>query len=200
MGARYLRKMIDQPLQSSKDINSRLDGVEELVKKIILRDRLSDLLNGVYDIERITGKISYGNVTPKDLVTLKNSLKKLPEIKNELSQVKSQILIQCREDIFDVADVTNMLEKAIDENASALLRDGGFIKEGFNQELDEYRHAKQLAKTWIEKLQEKEIEETGIKNLKISYNKVFGYFIEVNKKDIDKVPLRYQRKQTVANR
>lgn len=199
MGARYLRKMIDQPLQSSKDINSRLDGVEELVKKIILRDRLSELLNGVYDIERITGKISYGNVTPKDLVTLKNSLKKLPEIKNELSQVKTQILIQCREDIFDVADVTNMLEKAIDENASALLRDGGFIKEGFNQELDEYRHAKQLAKTWIEKLQEKEIEETGIKNLKISYNKVFGYFLEVNKKDIDKVPLRYQRKQTVAN-
>lgn len=199
MGARYLRKMIDEPLQNAKEINARLDAVEEFVKKIILRDRLSEILGNVYDIERLTGKIAYGNVTPKDLISLKNSLNNLPELRNELSGVNSKLLIECREDLLDVSDVTNLIERAIDEEAPALMKDGGYIKHGFNKELDEYKDAKKLGKEWIDKLQTKEAEETGIKNLKISFNKVFGYFIEVNRSQIDKVPLRYQRKQTVAN-
>ena len=197
-GARQLRKMIDEPLQNPKEINERLDGVEELVKKLIVRDRLSTLLAKVYDIERLTGKVGFGTVSPKDLLTLKLSLMMLPEIKNELSSCSSDILKNCLSGLVDVSDVTTLLEKAIDNDASTLLK-GGYIKKGFNSELDEYRSAHELGRGWIEQLEQKEIEATGIKNLKIKYNKVFGYFIEVNKRDLDKVPLRYQRKQTVSN-
>lgn len=199
MGARYLRKMIDEPLQNPKEINERLDAVEELVKKIILRDRLSEILNSVYDIERLAGKVAYGNVTPKDLVTLKNSLNHLPEIREEMKNVSSVLLNKCKDDLVDVSDVTTLIDNAIDEDAPALMKDGGYIKHGFNKELDEYKDARRLGQQWIDELQAKEIEETGIKNLKIGFNKVFGYFIEVNKSQLDKVPLRYQRKQTVIN-
>lgn len=199
MGARFLRKMIDEPLQNSKDINLRLDAVEEFVKKIILRDRLGEILNNIFDIERLSGKIAYGNVTPKDLISLKLSLNHIPEIKNELTNVNSILLKKCNEDLLDVSDVTSLIDNAIDEDAPTLLKDGGFIKRGFNNELDEYRDARRLGQKWIDELQQKEIEETGIKNLKIGYNKVFGYFIEVNKSQIERVPIRYQRKQTVAN-
>ncbi len=199
MGARFLRKMIDEPLQNSKDINLRLDAVEEFVKKIILRDRLGEILNNIFDIERLSGKIAYGNVTPKDLISLKLSLNHIPEIKNELTNVNSILLKECNEDLLDVSDITSLIDNAIDEDAPTLLKDGGFIKRGFNNELDEYRDARRLGQKWIDELQQKEIEETGIKNLKIGYNKVFGYFIEVNKSQIERVPIRYQRKQTVAN-
>lgn len=198
MGARQLRKMIDEPLQSAKEINLRLDGVEELVKKLIVRDRLQELLGKVYDIERLSSKIGFGTISPKDLLTLRMSLSVLPEIKNELASCSSQLLTSCNEKIVDVSDVTTLLMKAIDEEATTLLK-GNFIKKGFNSELDEYRSAHNLGKEWVASLEEKEIEATGIKNLKIKFNKVFGYFIEVNKRDIDKVPLRYQRKQTVSN-
>ena len=199
MGARYLRKMIDEPLQDSKKINERLDGVEELVKKLVLRDKLSQLLSNVYDIERLAGKIAYGNVNPKDLVTLKHSLFQLPVIKNELANVSSNILLQLRDEIVDVSDVANLIENAIDKDASAVMKDGGFTKRGFNNELHDYRNAKNLGKKWLDDLQEKEIAETDIKTLKIGFNKVFGYYIEVSKGQVDKVPLRYQRKQTTVN-
>lgn len=199
MGARYLRRMVDQPLQNAKEINERLDGIEELVKRLILRDRLTSILSNVFDIERLTGKIAYGNVTPKDLVNLKNSLFKLPEIKNELSNVTSKYLIECRDEIVDINDVAKLIDNAISEDASAMMKEGGFIKVGFNQELDEYRSAKIQGKKWLADLEKREIEETDIKTLKIGYNKVFGYYIEVSKGQIDKVPLRYQRKQTTVN-
>lgn len=198
MGARRLRKMIDEPLQNSKEINDRLDGVEELVKKLLIRDRLTDIFGKVYDIERLASKLSFGSITPKDLITLRCSLSMLPEIKKELSECSSSILKKCNEEIVDMQDVVNLLEKAIDDEATTILK-GRYIKRGFNNELDEYRQAKDLGERWVKELELKEIEETGIKNLKIKFNKVFGYFIEINKRDIDKVPLRYTRKQTVSN-
>ena len=199
MGARYLRRMIDEPLQNSKDINMRLSAVDELVKKLIMRDRLSELLSSVYDIERLSGKVAYGNITPRDMLTLGKSLSKLPDIKEELKNTTDPYLSECRDEISDVSNITELLTKAIDETATNVTKDGGFIRKGFNAELDEYRAAKLAGKDWIEQLQAKETAETGIKNLKITSNKVFGYFIEVNKSQIDKVPIRYIRKQTVAN-
>ena len=199
MGGRYLRKMIDQPLQNSKLINQRLDGVEELTKKIILRDRLSQMLGQVYDIERLSSKIAYGNVNPRDLVSLKYSLQKMPLVRAELEGATSSALQAIRDDIVDVSAVTDLLDKALSEDATNVMREGGFIKKGFNEQLDRFREAKEKGKLWVRELELKEQEETGIKGLKIAYNKVFGYYIEINKKDLDKVPLRYQRKQTVSN-
>ncbi len=199
MGARALRRMVDEPLQNSKSINERLDGVEELVKKIIIRDRLGEILNNVYDIERLASKVAYGNVNPKDMLTLGFSLKCVPLLKKELESVQSKLLVDIRERLLDVEDVSSLIEGAIDKDAGAAMKSGGYIREVFNRELDEYRSARKDGHTWIKELEKKEAEETGIKNLKISYNKIFGYFIEVNRNQIDKVPIRYIRKQTVAN-
>ena len=197
MGARRLRKIFDEPLKDSKKINERLDLVEELVKKILLRDSLADKLLKVNDIERLSGKIAYGNVNPKDLLSLKNSLKVLPEIKNLL--YTSEKLKKYCDNIFELSDITNLLENAIKEDAPYVLRDGGFIKSGFNSELDTLRSLHTDATLWKDEIERKEKESTGISNLKIGYNRVFGYYIEVNKKDSNKVPLYYERKQTISN-
>ena len=200
MGARKLRKMLDEPLQDSKEINLRLNAVEYLVKKLIIRDRLGQELSGITDLERLSGKVSYGNAGPKDLILLKQALVKIPEIKEILKDVDNKYLMECREGLSDVGSIAQMLDKAIDEESvNNRIKEGGFIKVGFNQELDDYRNAKELGKKWVEELEKKEIDATGIKNLKITRNKVFGYFIEVNRSQLDKVPLRYIRKQTVAN-
>ena len=200
MGARYLRKMLDEPLQNPKEINARLNAVGELVKRIILRDKLTEILSNIYDIERYAGKIAYGNISPKDMVSLGHSLKQVPVLRKELEPFTDDYLAQCREDLADIDSIADLLVRAIDEDkASNNTREGGYIKKGFNKELDEYRNAKTLGKVWLDELQKKEIEATGIKNLKISSNKVFGYFIEINKSQIDRVPIRYIRKQTVAN-
>lgn len=199
MGARTLRRMVDEPLQNSKSINERLDGVEELVKKIIIRDRLGEILGNVYDIERLASKVAYGNVNPKDILALGSSLKCVPLLKKELENVQSKLLVDIREKLINVDDVSSLIERAIDKEAGAAMKSGGYIRAGFNRELDEYRSAQKDGKIWIKELETKESEATGIKNLKISYNKIFGFFIEVNKSQIDKVPIRYIRKQTVAN-
>lgn len=199
MGARTLRKMIDEPSLNSKLINERLDGVEELVKKLVAREKLSTILSDVYDIERLAGKIAYGNVNPKDLLTLKSSLLKIPQIKEVTASLTSSYITKCNEGLVDLSDVAKLIDQAIDENASSIMKDGGYIKKGFNSELDEYRSAKELGKDWVKDLERQEIEATDIRTLKIDYNKVFGYYIEVSKGQIDKVPLRYQRKQTTVN-
>ena len=200
MGARLMRKMVDEPLQDPKAINMRLNAVSQLVKKLIVRDRISELLKKVKDIERHGGRIAYGNIMPNELVTLKVSLQQIPLIKQELSQIDDPHLNECRESLHDVNNVVELIDKSItDDNEIINMKEGNFIKVGFNKELDEYRNAKTLGKVWIEELQKKESEETGIKNLKIARNKVFGYYIEVNRTQIDKVPLRYVRKQTIAN-
>ena len=197
MGARRLRKMFDEPLRSSSKINQRLNAVEELVKKIITRDKLQELLSTVNDIERLSGKIAFGSVSPKDLISLRNSFVALPEIKRELRKCENLEVFE--REIEDFDELRALLFKAIDENAPYLMKDGGYIKTGFNTQLDDYRSAKAQAKKWLDDLTIREREKTGIENLKIDYNRVYGYFAEVNKKYESKVPMYYQRKQTVSN-
>ncbi len=199
MGGRMIRKFFDEPLQDAKEINARLDAVEEFVKKLILRDRLSEILNGISDIERLSGKIANGNVYPKDMLALKKSLQALPEMKETLKDVTSAKLTACKNALIDFTPMAELLEKAIEPNCPQTMKEGGYIRKGYNAELDDYRDAKFKAEEWIHALEEKERELTGIKNLKIDRNKVFGYFIEVNKSLSDQVPLRYQRKQTISN-
>jgi len=199
IGARAFRKIFDQPLLSSSIINDRLDSVEELSKNLILRDRLSESLKNIKDIERIAGKIAYGNVLPNDLLQLKTSLAELPSIKSCLANVKSKKLAACREGLLDFSEVVSLIERAIKPNPPALLKDGGYINDGFNEELDDLRNVKEMARRECDALAEVEKRETGIKNLKIQHNSVFGYYIEVSKGQTDLVPLRYIRKQTLAN-
>ncbi len=199
MGARRFRAMFDQPLQDQKEINARLDSVEELSKNLILRDKLNECLSRVRDVERICGKIAYGNILPKDMIQLRDSLNEVPEIKRLLSSTKTEKTRQISENLVDFGEITKLLKNAITENPPALMKDGGYIKNGFNQELDDLRNAKEMGRRECEKLEELEREQTGIKNLKIKSNSVFGFYIEVSKGQTDLVPLRYIRKQTIAN-
>ncbi len=198
MGSRLLKQFIEQPLYSEDAINRRLKGVEELTKNIIARESLSNLLYNVYDIERLCGKISYGNITPKDCVCLANSLKLLPEIRQNLDNFKSKILTDIKEDILDYSDLTELLTNAFNADTANTLKDGGFIKAGFNKELDELNDISSSAKNWLAELEHSERERTGIKNLKISYNRVFGYYIEVSNSQKGLVPYNYIRKQTLT--
>jgi len=199
MGARRFRSMFDQPLQNATEINARLDSVDELSKNLIMRDRLAEVLSNFKDIERISGKIAYGNILPKDLIGLKMSLQEIPNIKSVLSNIKTTKLQEIRDGLVDFAEIVALLDRAIVDNPPALLKDGGYIKAGFNQELDDLRNAREIGKRECEKLEELEREKTGIKNLRINSNSVFGYYIEVSKGQADLVPLRYVRKQTIAN-
>ena len=198
MGARNLRRWLEQPLRDSKAINDRLDSVEELVQNTRMRTNLGEFLSDIRDIERLTSKVAYGTPTPKDLLALGLSLQSLPKIKQILTNAQTLMLVNIQKNIYLLEDVAKKLVDAISENAPALMKDGGFIKEGYNHELDELRHAGSLGKQWLANLETQEKESTGIKNLKVGYNKVFGYYIEVSKTNVDKVPYRYQRKQTLT--
>lgn len=198
MGARNLRRWLEQPLRDSKAINARLDSVEELVGNTRMRTNLYEMLADIRDIERLTSKVAYGNPTPKDLLALGLSLKALPPVKQLLSNAKSSMLCEIRDNIYLLEDTAQKLVDAIDDNPPVLMKDGGYIKEGYCKELDELRHAGSLGKQWLANLETQEKESTGIKNLKVGYNKVFGYYIEVSKTNVDKVPYRYQRKQTLT--
>lgn len=197
MGARKLRYIFDHPLTDSKKINSRLDKVEELYKKSVLRSGIAESLASVYDIERLAGKVAYGNITPKEVVALARSLQPLPELKRILNT--SQTLTQENSQIDEFSDLCALLLRAIKADPPVSLKDGGYIADGFNAELDSLRNIKQTSVSWISKLEAEERLKTGIKSLKIVSNRVYGYFIEVNKKESERVPLYYRRKQTVAN-
>lgn len=199
MGGRKLRSMLDQPLQDEKEINARLDAVDELYKNLIMRDSLSEALSSINDIERIAGRIGYGTVSPKELLGLKTTLFALPPLKKTLESAKSEKLQNCYSNLLDMSELATLLDQAINPDAPSLTKDGNYIKAGFNKELDKLREAKTSAKNWVAQLEAKEIEETGIKNLKIGYNRVFGYYIEVSKNQAENVPLRYKRRQTIAN-
>ncbi len=197
MGARQLKKIFDQPLTNSKEINQRLKFVEELFGKVVLRDNLSQSLAKINDIERISGKIAYGTVMPKELVSMKNSLMTLPSFKDALSS--SKVFEDFAKQIPDFSQVQHLLERGISNEPPTLLKDGGYIKEGFNSELDSLREISKNAENKRIQLQEQERLNTGISNLKVAYNRVIGFYIEVNKRDIEKVPLYYIRKQTISN-
>lgn len=199
MGSRVLHSWVDQPLNDEVEINRRLDSVQELSVNRRIQGDIKELLSGVYDIERLCGKISYGNLSPRDCIALLNSLKVLPGLKSVLNNCTSPLITSINSDIYNYDELTNLLESAIVENPPMNIKDGGYIKQGYNKELDEINNIAVVGKMWLTELEAKEKEETGIKNLKIGFNKVFGYYIEVTKSQIELVPFRYQRKQTTTN-
>ncbi|MBU5590679.1 DNA mismatch repair protein MutS [Clostridium sp. MSJ-4] len=200
MGSRMLRKWIEQPLINREKILYRLDGVEELYENINLLEDIKIALKDIYDIERIIGKISTKSVNAKELLSLRSSLEKIPYIKNLLKDSKSDILKYIGENLDELRDVYELIVKSIIDNPSLSLKEGNIIKDGFNSEIDSLREAKINGKQWIASMESKEREFTGIKSLKIGYNKVFGYYIEITKANYDSIPKdRYIRKQTLSN-
>ncbi len=198
MGARNLKQWIERPLRNSKIINERLDAVEELAKSTKIRNNLYDLLTNIRDLERLSSRIVYGNPNPRDFIAIASSLEYIPNIKKILNQCNSDILQKINANIEPLTELYQLLSSAIDENSSSVIRDGGFIKKGFNKELDEYKLASTEGKTWLAELEARERESSGIKTLKVGFNKIFGYYIEVSKGALDKVPLNYVRKQTLT--
>jgi len=199
MGGRLLRRWINDPLIDVKEINKRLDSVKELKNSIILKGDIIEALKKVYDIERLAGKIAYGNANGRDLISLKNSVKQLPEIKQILSKTESGLLQELYEELDILEDIYNLIEESIVEEPPISVKDGGIIKLGYDPEIDTLKKATTEGKTWIVQLEAKEREETGIKGLKVGFNKVFGYFLEVTKSNLSMVPDRYIRKQTLTN-
>lgn len=199
MGSRLIKSWVEQPLFSIDKINKRLDVVEAFINNFVLIDFMKDALNNVYDIERILSKISYKTLNPKDCLAILRTLKEIPFIKKTLVNSNIDVLIDLANPLDPLTALKDLLESAIDEEASAIMSDGGYIKSGFNANLDEYRSANIRGKEWLMKLEEKEKQETGIKNLKIGYNRLFGYYIEITKSNLNNVPLRYIRRQTISN-
>ena len=199
MGGRALRRWISDPLIDTIEINKRLNAVKELKDNLMLKGDIIEALKKVYDIERLAGKMAYGNANARDMITLKNSLMKLPELKEILSKCNSEMLKELYINLDELQDVKALIEKSIVEDPPMTMKDGGIIKFGYDEEIDKLKTATTEGKNWIIKLEAEEREKTGIKNLKIGYNKVFGYFIEVTKSNLSQVPERYVRKQTLTN-
>ncbi len=198
MGARTIKKYIEQPLQDPDKINARLDAVEELVEDKIAREKLATALSSARDLERLAGRLAYGMATPKDVYSIAETLAIVPFVKEILKTKKSALLKSVTKSLHPLENVTAVILSALDPNKVLSYRLGGYIQKGYDQQLDEYRDIDLTAKAWLEELEAKEKEETGIKTLKIGFNKVFGYYIEVSKSFVDKVPYRYQRKQTLV--
>ncbi|SEP88854.1 DNA mismatch repair protein MutS [Lachnospiraceae bacterium RM5] len=199
MGARKLRKYIEQPLINIDEIRKRQDAIEEMNGNLISREELREYLNSIYDIERLIAKISYQTANPRDLIAFKNSLKMLPYIKMLLKDFSKDELKGIYENFDELKDIYDLIDKALDEDPPISVKDGGIIKEGYFDEVDKLRQAKNEGKQWIAKLEADEKEKTGIKTLKVKYNKVFGYCIEVSNSYKNSVPAEYVRKQTLAN-
>lgn len=200
MGGRTLRKWIEEPLLIKKEIEYRLDSVEELVNNIYLNEDLREELKNIYDIERIVGKISNQNVNAKELLSLKTSLQKIPSLKKTLSNCSSSYLKFIYDNLDELSDIENLLDKGINEEAPITIKEGNIIKDNYNEEVDSLRIAKLNGKEWIASLENKEREFTGIKSLKVGYNKVFGYYIEISQANYNLIPEgRYIRKQTLSN-
>ncbi len=201
MGGRLLRKMVLAPLISVNKITERLDAVDEIAKKTLLRFELRSLLSRIRDIERLTGRIAYGNSNARDLIALKVSLATIPEIIKSLkeNEIKSALLSGMIQELVDFTEIVALLERAIVNDPPISIRDGGMIKEGYDKNLDELNKMSLHGRDWIAEMQQHERERTGIKSLKIGYNSVFGYYIEVTKANLSQVPPDYIRKQTTAN-
>lgn len=199
MGARMLRKSIEQPLVCLEDINARLDIIEELNNNAITREEIREYLSPIYDLERLISKISYRSANPRDLIAFRQSLKMLPPIKTLLTSFEHSKLPDIGRELDDLNDVYNLINDAIEEEPPLTVREGGIIKDGYNEEVDRLRKAKTEGKKWLADLLEEEKERTDIKNLKIKYNKVFGYYLEVTNSYKELVPDDWTRKQTLAN-
>lgn len=199
MGGRCLRRWLNDPLVDVLEINKRLNAVKELKDEVILRGDIVDNLKKVYDIERLAGKMAYGNANARDMVTLKNSLLKLPEVKKCLENCKADLLKELASNLDELQDIYQLIDGAIVDDPPMTIKDGGIIKLGYDEEINTLKTAQIEGKNWLVQLELEEREKTGIKNLKIGFNKVFGYFIEVTKSYLDQVPERFIRKQTLAN-
>ena len=199
MGARMMRSFLEQPLIEKSEISKRLDAVEELKEHMITREELREYLNAVYDLERLITRIACQTANPKDLLALKNSIQMLPPVKSLLSEFSCEMLLEITEEIDPLEDIFDLISSGIDEDAPILVHDGGIIKSGYDEEVDRLKRARTESKTWLAQLEAAERENTGIKNLKIKYNKVFGYYLEVTNSYKHLVPDSYTRKQTLAN-
>ena len=199
MGARTLRKNVEQPLIDKSEINRRLDAVEELKNQAIAREEIREYLSPVYDLERLITKITYGSANPRDLTAFKGSLEMLPPIRYILQDLQAPLLKEIYEDLDALEDLCELVTKAIREDPPLAMKEGNIIRDGYNEEVDKLRRAKSDGKDWLAKLENDEREKTGIKNLKIKYNKVFGYYLEVTNSYKDLVPEYYTRKQTLTN-
>ena len=199
MGARTLRSYIEQPLIDKSEIELRLDAVSELKKNMINREELREYLNPVYDLERLISRVVYQTANPRDLIAFKNSLKMLPPIRTLMDDFSSELLIRMRDDLDTLEDICRLVEDSIEEDPPVSVREGGIIKTGFDENVDHLRSARTEGKSWLAKIEEEEREKTGIKNLRIKFNKVFGYYLEVTNSYKDLVPDYYTRKQTLTN-
>ncbi len=199
MGARLLRSYIEQPLIHKDEILARQDAIQELNMNYISREEICEYLNPIYDLERLIGRISYKTANPRDLLAFKNSLAMIPYIKHLLGEFTSSLLKAFEADLDPLEDLKGLIDRAILDEPPVSIRDGGIIKEGFHQEADKLRHAKTEGKTWLAELEAKEREKTGIKSLKVKFNKVFGYYFEVSNSFKNQVPSYFVRKQTLVN-
>lgn len=198
MGGRMLRKWIEQPLIDTETINERLDAVCELKNSFMIRSELREILCGIYDIERLTGKIVLGTVNARDIISLKQSLGQIPYVKGILTRCSCPLITQECEMLDELKDVYDLIENSIEDEPPIGIKDGGIIKVGYNEEVDFCKRASREGKEWLAELEAKERSLTGIKNLKIGYNRVFGYYIEVTRSNFSMVPEHYVRKQTLA--
>lgn len=199
MGARLLRSYVEQPLIDVEEIARRQDAICELNANVITREELREYLNPIYDLERLITRVTYLSANPRDLIAFRNSIGMLPPIHTLLGEFDGELLRQLRENMDTLEELHALIDAAIVEEPPISVRDGGLIKEGYSEEVDKYRHAKTEGKTWLAELETKEREKTGIRNLKIKYNKVFGYYLEVTNSYKNLVPDYFTRKQTLAN-
>ena len=199
MGGRLLRSWVEQPLLDRDEINARLDAVEELLKNRMAGITLAEELDGVYDLERLLSKVSYRNLNARDCLALCASFRRIPAVRELIRDMRSGEMSAIRDELDPMEDLATLLEEAIHPDAPIVITEGGIIRDGYSQILDEYREAQKNGKQWILELEAKERETTGIRNLRVQYNKVFGYYIEVTKSFLSQVPERYIRKQTLTN-
>lgn len=198
IGARNIRRWIEQPLQDTNLINARLDSVGELISKIEVRDDLISVLKSVRDLERLSAKVAYGNVTPRDVSSIGETLEAIPALLKVLKKCSTKLIKNSVDNIYFDSQLSELISRAIVDNPPALIKDGRFIKKGYSAELDMLNSAQTDGKQWLANIEIAEKEATGIKTLKVGFNKIFGYYIEVSKSQTDQVPLRYQRKQTLV--
>ncbi len=199
MGSRLLRKWLEYPLLSKRRINARLDAVENLVNEFFVRGSLREIMKDIYDFERLLTRMEIGSANARDMNALKSSLRVLPSVKKQLAKLSAPLLQKIDSKVLLYNDLVELIDKAIVDNPGFSIREGGFIKDGYNSELDEYRNIARNSKRLLQQMEEDEKEKTGIKSLKIGYNKVFGYYLEVRHSSTEKVPDSYIRKQTLAN-
>lgn len=199
MGARTLRSYVEQPLIDAQEINRRLEALEELNKSPMLRDEIREYLNPIYDLERLISRISYQSANPRDLIAFASSLEMLPHIRQILKDFKTPLLTELYEDMDPLEDIAALIKSAIVEEPPLAQKDGGIIREGYHEDVDKFRRSRTDGKKWLTELEAREKERTGIKNLKIKYNRVFGYSLEVTNSFKELVPENYIRKQTLTN-